>query len=121
MITLSRRLRQAYDAAYDAAREQRRSCAGASDADRAAARALYDALTGACVAAMLWPRHPYGIFDPSNTDRGCRRPDDGDQGDETADGMSAWAIRFFAAVQHGAAGTKRPPVVAGPCGGPDLG
>lgn len=103
MIALSRQLQRAYEAAYAATREQWRSCVEASQAGVAAARALYvertgldDALTDACVAAMIWPCHPYGLFDRSNSDRGYRRPDDGEQGDETADGMSAWAIRFFA-------------------------
>lgn len=125
MIPLSRQLQRAYEVAYNQAREEWRSCVEASRAGITAARALYvartgldDALTDACVAAMIWPGHPYGTFDRSNTDRGHRRPDDGEQGDETADGLSAWAIRFFAGEPR-RGGTKGSPVVASPCGSAD--
>lgn len=105
MTPLHLAVRRAYDDAYDAARQNKPcSCEMASAAGRAAARRLYlertgidDALTDACVAAMIWPTHPYGRDDPQLH---CRtRPEYGEQGDDIGDGLTAWAIRFFAASE----------------------
>jgi hypothetical protein len=103
MIPLNRALRQAFDAAYDDARRQWEPCANATAAGLAAARRLYvgrtgldDALTDACVEAMIWPRHPGGAWDPQRHEYNDRRPEYGEQADDGGAGMTAWAIRFFA-------------------------